>query len=288
MKIGLIGLGTMGAGMAENLHKAGLDLRVCNRSESKLAPFAEQGVPTTTHPRDLADCDVVLTMLADDAALKAVLFDSGLMQALSVNAIHCSCSTISLNFAKKLKAAHEAHGSTLLCSPVSGRGDLARAGSLFLIVAGNAEATQSCAPLFEAMGQRTYHFGEDPLKAVVVKLAINQMIASSLVVMAESISIVEQHGISSEAFVDFFANALFAAPVFKAYGPLIAKRAYQPANFPVNLGLKDLRLAQEAASAVGEQPVVAQAVRELMESALQAGLTSSDWAAVAEMCRPQP
>jgi 3-hydroxyisobutyrate dehydrogenase-like beta-hydroxyacid dehydrogenase len=285
MKIGVLGLGTMGAGMADNLAAAGLELMVCNRSEDKRRPFAERGIPTTGDPRELADCDAVVTMLANDAAVRAAFVESGLLTALRPEALHISSSTISLELADDLTRLHGEHGSRWVACPVSGRGDLARAGKLFLIVAGAEADRERCEPVFAAIGQRTFVFGDNPRKAVVIKLAVNQMIASSLAMMGESIALAERHGISGDTFVSFFSQSLFACPVFQAYGPLIAEKRYQPANFTTELGLKDLRLAQAASDEVGAQPALGPVVREMMTAALEQGHASDDWASIGEIAR---
>jgi 3-hydroxyisobutyrate dehydrogenase-like beta-hydroxyacid dehydrogenase len=286
LRVGFVGLGTMGRGMAGNILRAGFDLTVYNRTRTKAEPLIARGARFAETLDALGDCDVVFTMVSDDAALRSVCFDGQLVAAMKPGAIHVASSTISTALAAELNEAHTARRQTLVGAPVSGRGDFAEAGTLFVIAAGAEEALRTCAPLFAAIGQRTLDFGRDATAAFVCKLAVNAMVANAIAAISEAYQLVEAWGVDRVQFNDFVTHGLFAAPAYKAYGGLIATHSYTPANFPVALGLKDLRLAVAAAEEKNVQLPAAAAVRNLLVSALAQGLGELDWSCVARAAYP--
>jgi 3-hydroxyisobutyrate dehydrogenase-like beta-hydroxyacid dehydrogenase len=137
VKVGLIGLGHMGAGMAANLLKAGHEVTVYNRTPTKVEPLVAQGAKAGAGIADACRGDAVITMLANDEAVEGVaLGDAGVIASLPAGAIHVSSSTISVALAERLAAAHEKAGQRYVAAPVFGRPDVAAAGQLFVIAAG--------------------------------------------------------------------------------------------------------------------------------------------------------
>ena len=172
MKIGFIGLGRMGAGMAANLVAAGHEVTVYNRSPAKVHALVARGARGADQIADTCRGEVVVTMLADDAAVEAVVFgDGGVLANLGDRAIHVSSSTISVALSERLAAAHGAAGQRFLAAPVFGRPEVAAAAKLFIVTAGPADAIAVCSPLFEAMGQKTFHFGDQAHIANLIKPA---------------------------------------------------------------------------------------------------------------------
>src|SRR5882724_1057537 len=179
MKIGFIGLGQMGAGMAANLVKAGHEVTVYNRTPSKVQALVERGARSAAHVADACRGDAVITMLADDSALEAVVFgNEGVIRGLRKGAIHVSMSTISVAMAERLAAAHADAEQRFVAAPVFGRPDAAAAAKLFIVAAGAPDVLDACSPLFEAMGQKTIHISDEPPLANLVKLSGNFLIAS--------------------------------------------------------------------------------------------------------------
>ncbi|WP_121120020.1 NAD(P)-dependent oxidoreductase [Croceibacterium ferulae] len=159
MKVGFIGLGRMGSAMAANLLKAGHDLAVWNRSPEKPDPLVEAGARRATSPRDAADADVVMSMLADDAAAEAAVYgEDGILGSA---AIHVSHSTISVALADRLAADHRG-GRGFISAPVFGRPVAAETGQLVVVAAGPADQVATCEPLFMAVGQRLFRVGARP------------------------------------------------------------------------------------------------------------------------------
>ncbi|HTQ86511.1 MAG TPA: NAD(P)-dependent oxidoreductase [Candidatus Solibacter sp.] len=284
MNVGFIGLGKMGRGIAENLLKAGHSLTVYNRTRARAESLAAQGARVAATPADASRGDAVFTMLADDAALESVaLSDSGIVASLPRGAVHISLATISVALSNRLAEAHARAGSEFVAAPVFGRPEAAAAAKMFVVAAGPAAVLARCQPLFDAIGQRTFPMGDQPASAIAVKLAGNFMLASVVETLGEAFALVRKYGIPPAQFLDLITSSIFPAPVYKAYGTLIAEQRFQPAGFQLPLGLKDVRLALAAAEAVGVPLPVASLVRDQMLTALARGFGESDWSVLGKL-----
>jgi 3-hydroxyisobutyrate dehydrogenase-like beta-hydroxyacid dehydrogenase len=282
MKIGFIGLGSMGRPMAARLVGAGHRVSVYNRSSGRSAELAAAGATVAPTPAAAArDAEAVFTMLADDMAVEAVVLGpEGLLAGLPAGAIHLSSSTISVALAERLDAAHQEAGSILVSAPVFGRPDAATAGRLFVVTGGPAAAVERCRPLFEAVGQHTFPVGDHPAAANLVKLTGNFLIAATIESLSEAFALVRKAGVDPHEFLDVLTGTLFTAPVHRTYGTLIAEDRFSPAGFPMGLGLKDVRLALAAAEAVRVPMPIASLVRDQLLSGLARGHGDLDWAAL--------
>jgi 3-hydroxyisobutyrate dehydrogenase-like beta-hydroxyacid dehydrogenase len=284
MNVGFIGLGNMGHPIAENLLKAGHSLAVYNRTRARAESLASHGARIAATPADTCRGDVVFTMLADDAAVEAmVLADGGVLSSLPAGAVHISLSTISVALATRLAQAHARAGSVYVAAPVFGRPEAAAAAKLFVVAAGPAAALARCQPLFDAIGQRTFVVGDQPHTANVIKLAGNFMLAALVESLGEAFALVRKNGIDPAQFLDLITSSVFTAPAYKIYGSLIAREAYQPAGFLLPLGLKDVRLALAAAESVQVPLPLASLVRDHMITALARGYQDSDWSVIAKI-----
>jgi len=285
MKIAFIGLGNMGSHMAGHLLRAGHDVTVWNRTLSKADELRSKGAKVAKSAGDAArEADVVITMLADDFAVEsAVLHPGGVLDGLPKNATHISMSTISVALSKKLAEEHAKRGQQYITAPVFGRPEAAEAGKLFVVAAGEKAAVERCKPLLEALGQRVFVIGDEPEMANVVKLSGNFLIASVIESLGEAIALTRKYGIDPHQYVEFLTNSLFAAPVYKTYGNLIADEKYRPAGFKLRLGLKDMRLALAAAEAVDAPLPFASDIRDHMLTAIGRGMDDMDWSATAKL-----
>ncbi len=284
MKVGFIGLGNMGLPMAANLLKAGHELAVYNRTAEKAKALVEQGAYLAKTPAEASKGDVVFTMLADDAALEKVAFgDSGVISGLGKNAIHISASTISVALAERLADEHAKHGQRFVSAPVFGRPEAAAVAKLFVTVAGPTDAVQACMPLFEAIGQKTFHFGTKASNANLIKLSGNFLIASTIEALGEVMALVAKGGIDQHEYLDFLTSTLFAAPVYKTYGGLIANKKFSPAGFLAPLGLKDVRLALAAGEGLRVPLPLASLIRDRFLRLLANDGESLDWSAVSKL-----
>ncbi len=179
MKVGFIGLGHMGTGMAANLLRAGHEVTVYNRTPGKAQGLVAQGARAAAGVADACGGDAVVTMLADDGAVEGAVFgEKGVIGSLGKGAIHVSMSTISVALSERLTAAHANAGQRFVAAPVFGRPEMAAAAKLFIVAAGAPDAVDACLPLFEAMGQKTFPIGDQPKAANLVKLSGNFLSAS--------------------------------------------------------------------------------------------------------------
>jgi 3-hydroxyisobutyrate dehydrogenase-like beta-hydroxyacid dehydrogenase len=287
MKAGFIGLGQMGSGMAANLAKAGHEVRVYNRTRGKEGPLVALGA---TAAESIADAcvgaDAVFTMLANDEALRAVAFGAGgVLEALPKGAIHISSSTVSVALAEELTATHSEAGQRFISAPVMGRPEAAAAAKLFVMAAGAPDAVADAGPLFDAIGQKTFHLGDEPKVGNIVKLANNFLLACVIETVGEAMALTSKAGVDRHSYLDVLTSTLWNAPVYKTYGALIANEAFEPAGFPVPLGQKDVRLALEAAEGLNVPLPVGGILRDRFIRLRAEGGDALDWSAIAKLAR---
>ena len=285
MKVAFLGLGNMGSHMARNLLRSGHEVTVWNRTLAKAEEHRGQGAQVAKSPAEaVKGVEAVITMLADDLAVEsAVLGAGGVLEDLPKGAAHISMSTISVALSRKLAEEHARRGHHYLAAPVFGRPEAAEAGKLFVVVAGDQAAVERYQSLLEAVGQRVFVMGDKPEMANVVKLSGNFLIASVIESLGEAVALTRKYGVDAHQYVEFLTNSLFAAPVYKTYGILIADERYQPAGFKMRLGLKDVKLALAAGKAVDAALPFASVVRDHMLTAIGRGMEEMDWSATAKL-----
>jgi 3-hydroxyisobutyrate dehydrogenase-like beta-hydroxyacid dehydrogenase len=282
MRVGFIGIGSMGAAMVPNLVKAGHQVSVWNRNAKAAAEL--QGVTVLDSPAAAFQGDAVITMLADDKAVRSVICDSGALRTARKHCVHVMSSTISLALVEELKEKHCAAGIAYVAAPVFGVPAAAANAQLNIVVAGEETAVATVQPLFDALGQKTWKLGTDPKRANVAKIAGNMMITLAMEAMGEATALTESHGVKAAEFLDIITNTLFASPSYKRYGGFIATYTYEP-GFKLTLGLKDVNLAFEAAAEKNITLPAAQIVRENMLEAIDQGLGAKDWSILAKVTR---
>jgi 3-hydroxyisobutyrate dehydrogenase-like beta-hydroxyacid dehydrogenase len=281
MTIAFLGLGAMGHHMAVNLLKSGQPVYVWNRSPQPVQALVQQGAKPAAMPAECGIADVVFSMLADDAATRTVLIDSGLLDALAPGSIHVNMATVSVAFAREMSVLHLARGVGYVAAPVLGRVDVAAAGKLNILAGGADELVNRVQPLLDLMGQKTWRFGTAPEQANAVKLACNLTLACAIEAMGEGSALAEAHGIPAANFIDLITNTLFAgAPVYKGYGGMIAEARYSPAGFKLSLGQKDVRLAVEAGRDRGLPLAFGDALQTVLKEAVDSGDADLDLAAL--------
>ncbi|MDE3155386.1 MAG: NAD(P)-dependent oxidoreductase [Acidobacteriota bacterium] len=287
MQVGFVGLGNMGRPIVQNLLRAGVPVSVYNRTRAK-ADGLEGALTVASSPDEVAaGADVVMTMLADDRAVEQVVFGEdaqpGLLAALPKGAVHVSCSTISVALSRRLAAAHAAAGQDYVAAPVFGRPEAARAQALWVVAGGAPDVLDRCAPLFDAIGQGTFRVGDDPATANAVKLAGNFTIAAMLETLGEAFAFVRKSGVPPALFLQILNGALYRSPIYGNYGQLIADGHFEPAGFALRLGLKDVRLALDAAEAVAAPMPLGSLLHDHLLAQVACGRGSADWSAIAEV-----
>ncbi len=277
MRIGFIGLGQMGGAIAANLIKAGHEVTVWNRSTDKTDALVDAGAARAARPVDTAQGDLVMTMLADDRAVEDVVFgEDGIVGA---PALHVGHSTISIALADRLAADSGTGG--YVSAPVFGRPPAAAAGKLFVVAAGVDAALDRCDPVFADIGQRTFRIGDKPSAANLVKLSGNFMIMAAVEAMAEAMTLAEKGGVDRQTLLEVLTGTLFGAPVYHIYGEILLKDRFQPAGFAAPLGLKDMTLADTAATSLGAPMPLLGIVRDHLRSVIATEGPDLDWAGIA-------
>ena len=285
MRVGFIGVGQMGSGMAARLLEAGHDVTVYNRTRARTEPLQEKGASVAETPADACSAAAaVFTMLSDDHAVEDVTFgEQGILRALPRGAVHISSSTLGVAFTRRLAAAHADAGQRFLAAPVFGRPDVAAAGALFVVAAGAREGIDTVRPLLDAIGKRTFVMSEAPEAAALVKLSGNFLIASVIESVGEAMTLVDRGGVDRHAYLDLLTSTLFNAPIYKGYGQLIADRKFEPAGFAAPLGQKDIRLALAAAEELRVPMPLASLLRDRLLRLMANGGEKLDWSAISEL-----
>jgi 3-hydroxyisobutyrate dehydrogenase-like beta-hydroxyacid dehydrogenase len=281
--VGFVGLGRMGSVMAANLAAAGHRVVAYLRQSKQCAALAAAGVHPVTTFDPLRYCDVIITMVPDDAALIDVVVGhrqgDGLISRLQPGAVHLSMSTISPGCSSKLAAEHARNRQRYVAAPVFGNPDAAKARELFIVVGGISEAIEYCRPLLDVLGQRTFVIGSDPAAANLAKLAGNVMSAATMEIMGEVLALACKRGLDPEALMNIFTSTMFDSRVHRIYGAKIVARSHA-AGFALPLALKDVRLAlAEADAAAVPMPSVG-VVRERMLAGIARGYGHLDWSAL--------
>ncbi len=283
MKVGFIGLGRMGRGIAGRVLQGGHDLAVYNRTREKAAELGKAGARIAESiALACADREVVITMLADDAALEAVARgEDGLLASLAKGAVHMVMGTHGVEIVRELTQAHARAGQVLVAAPVLGRPDVAAAGQLGIVAAGPADAVSRCRPLLELIGRRTFDAGAEPEGATAIKLANNFTLGCAIQAMSEAFSLVRKHGVAPQVLYDVMTEGLFAAPAYKVYGKIIVEEAYDKPGFTTLLALKDADLALAAAGAARVPLPSVNTLRDRLLGAIAHGDGEKDWAVLA-------
>lgn len=283
-QVGFLGLGTMGAAMANRLVEAGHSVLVWNRSKVALEPLLAAGAQAVDTPAEALAAGVAFSMLANDAAADAVFSASTLAGA--AGSVHVNMATVSLRSARALDARHQAAGVAYVAAPVLGRPNLAASGLLNIVAAGPSGAIDRADEFLSAMAKRVWRVGADPAQANLVKIGVNYNLIHTIQALAESVNLMERGGVSGPTFVEILTDAAYTGTAYTGYGALIANRTYSPPSFSVALGLKDLALARTAAAESGAALPTAQVLEDLFRETLDdTELSDLDWSAVAEITR---
>jgi 3-hydroxyisobutyrate dehydrogenase-like beta-hydroxyacid dehydrogenase len=274
----------MGAPIARNLLKAGHQLVVYNRTRSRAQELAPDGAQVADSPVAAArEAEVVFTMVADDRALESLMSgEHGLLSALPASGIHVSLSTISVRLAQRLAKEHAAAARDYVAAPVFGRPDAAAAAKLWVLAAGPAAAVERCLPLFAAIGQGTHRLGEQAERANLVKLAGNFLIVSMIESLGEAFALARKGGVQAHELQGVLAPLFGGAPSLARYMTMIAEGSYGTAGFQLRLGLKDVRLMQEAAESLSVPMPMIGLLWDSFVAAISKGYGDADWGAIAQ------
>jgi 3-hydroxyisobutyrate dehydrogenase-like beta-hydroxyacid dehydrogenase len=275
--VGLIGLGNMGAAIAERLLDAGYQLVVHNRTPEKAEALAARGAAVANTPADLVgQVDIVLTSLADDEALEAVA--AKVVAAARPGTVLVDISTVSPAASARVASSAEAASVPYLRAPVSGNPTVVRAGNLSFIVSGARETFERVEPVIRAIGPTVHHVG-DGEQARIVKLAINLMIAGLAQLISEALVLGEAAGVSRAALLEVMGSSAAGAPFVKYKTEPLLRDDFS-ATFTTALMEKDIDLVLDAAEEAGVDLPVAREMKELLRAAIDAGYGDDDFMAL--------
>ena len=275
--MGLIGLGNMGSAIAERLLAAGYEVVVSNRTRAKAEALAGRGAAVATTPGELAErVDVVVTSLADDAALEAVA--AAVAAAARPGTVLVDMSTVSPAASARVAALAEDASVAYLRAPVSGNPSVVRAGNLSVIVSGPRETLERVEPLIRAIGPTIHHVGNGE-QARTVKLAINLMVAGLAQLMAEALVLGEAAGVSRSVLLEVMGSSAAGAPFVKYKTEPLLRDDFS-ATFTTSLMEKDVDLVLDAADDAGVELPVARQLKGLLHAAVEAGYADDDFIAL--------
>ena len=283
MKVGIIGLGRMGAGIASNIVRAGHEVVVWNRSRDAIRPLEELGAKAAEEPEGAMQGDALISMLASDAVFRSLGFDGPLLARAAPGLVHVNTSTVSVEFARTLAAAHASAHVPYVAAVVFGRADVAAAGKLTVAAAGDKAAFDRVEPLLRIMGEKVFYVAAEPEKANLVKVAGNLMLATVIESFGEAFALVRKGGVDPSVFYEVITAGLFAAPAYKGYGRLILDKTYEPPGFTLRLGLKDVDFALAAGAELAVPLPLASLLHDHFLEAIAQGYGEKDWVAMADV-----
>lgn len=282
MHIGYIGAGLMSVPMIENLLADGHSVTVWNRTPAKADGLADQGARVVATPAGTCPSGgIVMSCLADDAALDAVFADGSVLRALGPGGVHVSMSTISGGCAGRLAESHRAAGASYVAAPICGRPEAVKARTQSFLIAGDARAKARVMDIVNALGRRVFDFGEMPPNANVAKINFNFLIASAIEAMSEAFAVVEKSGLAAKDFYDMLLGTAFGCPIYENYGRQLHQRTWDKTSFKLSLGLKDVKLAATTAKACSARMQLGELLEERYSQALAHGYGDKDWTAIA-------
>lgn len=283
--VALLGLGTMGHGMAVNLLKAGFALTVCNRTRARAGDLEVMGAVVADTPAAAAkNAGVVLAMLADDEASRATwLGPEGALAAMQAGSVVVECSTLSPNWVAELNASASRRGLPMVEAPVTGSRAQAEAGQLNFLAGAESATLAKIAPVLRCMSREIFHLG--PVGAgAQLKLVNNFLCAVQVASFAEALAWIERSGLNREAALDFLKKGAPGSGILNAMAERMTTRTYE-VNFLLRLMDKDVRYARAAAAQRGVNLSTAVPAEALFRKAQEMGLGEKDMSAVAEVVR---
>ena len=277
--VALLGVGIMGAGMARNILKAGLALRVWNRSRAKAEPLAAEGAQVFDSPAEAVDgADVILTMLRDAPAVAKVISDAA--AGLREGQVWAQTTTVGPAGAAQLAQVAAKHGLVIVDAPVLGTRAPAEQGELVLFASGPRSAEQALRLVFEAVGRKTVWLGEDAAEAAAskLKLVVNSWVLAITGASAEAVALAKALDVDPQAFLDAVDGGPLDLPYLRAKAGAILRENWEP-SFTVSVASKDADLIAEAGRENGARLYLAEAMATRLHRADEQGHGDKDMAA---------
>ena len=275
--IGWIGTGRMGYAMVSRLLEGGCDVAVYNRTRAKAEPLAELGATIVASPAELANRDIVFTMVSGPADLKQVICGpDGVLSTAKTPRMLVDCSSVSEAGSDEVRSALSQRDATMLSAPVSGNAKVVTAGRLTLVASGPETAFEIARPYLEALGEGVTYVGEGEL-ARMVKICHNVLLGVVTQSLAEIAVLAEKGGVPRHALLEFINNSVMGSMFSRYKTPAMVNLDWTPTFTPLLLR-KDMDLGLAAAERLGVPMNVAQTTRDLVQKSIDAGHTDCDFA----------
>jgi 3-hydroxyisobutyrate dehydrogenase-like beta-hydroxyacid dehydrogenase len=283
MRLGWIGAGRMGYALASRLLEAGHDVAVWNRTRAKAEPLADRGATIVDAPADLADRDVVFTMVGGDRDFQpGVIGDGGLLSRDgAAPKVLVDSTTISAGASQVVRDAAQEHGTAVVAAPVSGNPKVVAAGKLTIVASGPREAFELAEPYLRLFGAGVTYVGEGD-RARLVKICHNLMLGIVAQTLAEITVLAEKGGIKRSRFLEFLNSSVMGSTFTRYKSPALVNLDFSPTFTPVLLR-KDFDLGLEAAGNLGVELPLAERCRELVQRVIDEGFVDTDFAAMLEV-----
>jgi 3-hydroxyisobutyrate dehydrogenase len=287
MRVALIGAGRMGSAMGARVAGAGHELVVFNRTRQRAEDLAQRvAARVTDTAREAAmSADVCLVSLADDVAVTSTyLDDSGLIAGLQSGAVVCDASTVAPATVRSLAPLVGQKDATLIDTPVSGSVSTVETGTLTVMVGGDSAALDQARPMLDAFAKSIFHLG-DVGAGATMKLVVNSLVHSLNVSVSEALVLAEKAGLDREIVYDIFESGAAGAPYVKYKRSAFLQPGEVPVAFSLTLVAKDQELIHDLAQQTGTRMDQAEASRQLVREAIEAGLAERDISEVASFLR---
>lgn len=278
--VGVVGLGSMGAAIVRRLLHTGHAVWVTNRSSARATELVAAGARWAETPCELAaHVPVVITIVSDDTALEDVITKAHGVLASARPGLHCvDMSTVSPDASARVAGACAEAGVSFLRAPVSGGPSLAVEGKLSMLISGPPDARAALDELLDSLSSNVFYLGRGE-EARVMKLTLNMLIGTTVVGLGEALVLGERWGLDWDRMLDVFTESAVASPFLKYKAPLLSRRDF-PGAFSNALLAKDLGLALDLARQIGSEVAVTQRARDVVEQAIEAGLSGADASSV--------
>jgi len=280
--IGWIGAGRMGYAMAQRLLAAGCDVSIYNRTRSKAEPLTKQGGKVVDTPRELADRDIVFTMVSGPDDLYSVICgENGLLSGKTTPRLVVDCSSVSEEGSLRVRHKLQERGCDLLSAPVSGNAKVIKSGKLTVVASGPEAALDTARPYLEAIGKSVTYVGEGEL-ARMVKICHNVLLGVVTQSLAEITVLAERGGVQRSALLNFINDSVMGSMFTRYKSPAFVNLDWTP-TFTAPLLRKDLDLGLSAGKRLGVPMPVAETTRRMVQEAIDAGHTECDFGILLEM-----
>jgi 3-hydroxyisobutyrate dehydrogenase len=283
--VAFIGLGAMGARIAQNLINAGYPIVVYNRTEAKAKVLVDQGTLFAASPREAAaKADVIISMVTDNEASRHIWLDPevGAIAALNAQKIAIEASTLTVGWTRELASKITMQGAGFLDAPVVGSRPQAEVGKLITLVGGRSETFATALPVLQAAGAAIVHHVGGVGQGMMMKLAVNALFGIQVSALAETLGLLAKDGITPETAMACLGDLPVTSLAAKVAGGLMVAQNYAP-SFPIALVEKDFRYALETAQVLNTTMPTAKAVQQVFQAAINQGYGQNNITGVAQL-----